>query len=144
MKFNTEYIGQVTSVKCAKKAIKGVEDQKVYKRVGLIKLEMPYTDGDLDSHVDSSISDDRSYDSCSWGERVGKYEIDINGIVSKAKIIKIQRSNKDDVEGKFSILFETEDLDNISTIGNYLKDKDNPATFKLTAINENEIAAKAD
>ena len=64
--------------------------------------------------------------------------------MKKAKIIKIQRSNKDDVEGKFSILFETEDLDNISTIGNYLKDKDNPATFKLTAINENEIAAKAD
>lgn len=141
MKLDTEYTGQVTTAKYAKKAIKGVEDEKIYKRVGYIKIEMEYNDGDLDSHVDSSISDDRNYDSCSWGERVGKYEIDINGVLVKAKIVKIQRTNKDDVEGKFSLAFETDDLDVVSTIGNYLKDKDNPAIFKLSAVvDTNEIA----
>ena len=137
MKLDTQYTGQVTGAKYSKKAIKGVEDEKIYKRVGVIKIEMEFNEGDLDSHVDSSIADERTYDSCSWGERVGKYEIDINGVISKVKIVKIQRTNKDETEGKFSFTFETEELDNVSTIGNYLKDKDNPAQFKLTASNEN-------
>ncbi len=140
MKFDTTYTGQITAAKYSKKAIKGVEDEKVYKRVGVIKIEMEFNDGDLDSHVDSSIADDRTYDSCSWGMRVGKYELDINDIVSTGRIAKIQRSNKDEVEGKFSIIFETEDLDNVSTISNYLKDKDNPANFKLSAIGDNDEA----
>ena len=138
MKFDTDYTGQITAAKYSKKAIKGVEDEKVYKRVGVIKIEMDFADGDLDSHVDSSIADDRSYDSCSWGMRAGKFELNINDVVSTGRIAKIQRTNKDELEGKFSIIFETEDLDNVSTISNYLKDKDNPATFTLSSIKDDE------
>lgn len=136
MKLDTDYTGQITIAKYSKKAIKGPEDEKQYIRVGIIKIDMEFHDGDLDSHVDTSIANDRAFDSCTWGERVGKYTLDINDVVSTGKIVKIQRTNKDELEGRFSITFETEELDNVSTVGNYLKDKDNPATFKLSVANE--------
>lgn len=140
MKPDTEYTGQITVARCDKKAIKGVEDEKQYKRVGIIKLEMTFQDGDLDHHVDPSIADDRTYDSCSWGERVGKFELDVNDIISTVKIVKITRTNKDELEGKFSMTFETEAIENISTIGVYLKDKDNPANLKLSTLKDDKTS----
>jgi hypothetical protein len=136
MKLNNNYTGQITSAKFSKKAIKGVDDEKQYVRVGIIKLEMEFNDDDLSNFVDSSIANDRAFDSCSWDERIGYYSLNINDVVSKVKVIKIQRTNKDELEGTFSLTFETEELDNVSTIGNYLKDKDNPASFCLSAYSE--------
>lgn len=136
MKLDNDYTGQITSAKFSKKAIKGPEDEKQYVRVGVIKLEMEFNDDDLSNFVDSSIANDRAFDTCSWGERIGLYSLDINDVVSKVKVVKIQRTNKDELEGTFSLTFETEDLENVSTIGNYLKDKDNPAQFKLSTYTE--------
>jgi hypothetical protein len=125
MKLDKEYTGQITKALYVKKAIKGVEDKKEYKRVGNIQVEIPFQDGDLDSFVNPScVCND---------ERVGEYELDINDTISTVRVIKIGRKNKSEVEGTFSIMFETEDMDNVSIIGNYLKDKDTPANIKLTA-----------
>lgn len=131
MKNDVEYTGLVDSVKISKKAIKGVEDEKVYKRVGVVKLTMVYGQGDLYALTGSSIADDETYDKISWGARVGKYELNVNDVIAKTKIVSIQKINKDE-ESKFSIVFETEDLDFISAIGNYVKDKENPSNLKLT------------
>lgn len=134
MKLDKEYTGQITKALYVKKAIKGVEDKKEYKRVGNIQVEIPFQDGDLDSFVNPSVADDRYFSSCVWNdERVGEYELDINDTISTVRVIKIGRKNKSEVEGTFSIMFETEDMDNVSIIGNYLKDKDTPANIKLTA-----------
>ena len=133
MKLDTLYEGQVTSIKFAKKVIKGTEDseEKTYKRVGCIKVEFSFNDSDLDQFVDPGIADDRTYDSCTWGERIGFYDLDINSIIVTGKIVQINRSNKNEIEGKFSLVIETDNLDNVSTIANYIKDKDNPSQIKL-------------
>lgn len=134
MKLDRTYSAQVTVAKYAKKAIKGVEDKKEYKRVGHIQVEYAYAGGDLDNFVDASIADDNSYTSCNWNEEIiGKYELDVNDVISEVKIIKISRKNKSE-SSTASILFETENLENVSVIGNYLKDKDNPAQVKLTKL----------
>lgn len=137
MKNEVEYTGLVDSVKISKKAIKGVEDEKVYKRVGVVKLTMVYGQGDLQALTGSSIADDETYDKISWGARVGKYELNVNEVIAKTKIVSIQKINKDE-ESKFSIVFETEDLDFISAIGNYVKDKENPSNLKLTYLSSDE------
>jgi succinate dehydrogenase flavin-adding protein (antitoxin of CptAB toxin-antitoxin module) len=137
MKNDVEYTGLVDSVKISKKAIKGVEDEKVYKRVGVVKLTMVYGQGDLYALTGSSIADDETYDKISWGARVGKYELNVNDVIAKTKIVSIQKINKDE-ESKFSIVFETEDLDFISAIGNYVKDKENPSNLKLTYLSSEE------
>lgn len=137
MKNDVEYTGLVDSVKISKKAIKGVEEEKVYKRVGVVKLTMVYGQGDLYALTGSSIADDETYDKISWGARVGKYELNVNDVIAKTKIVSIQKINKDE-ESKFSIVFETEDLDFISAIGNYVKDKENPSNLKLTYLSSEE------
>jgi succinate dehydrogenase flavin-adding protein (antitoxin of CptAB toxin-antitoxin module) len=137
MKNDVEYTGLVDSVKISKKAIKGVEDEKVYKRVGVVKLTMVYGQGDLYALTGSSIADDETYDKISWGARVGKYELNVNDVIAKTKIVSIQKINKDE-ESKFSIVFETEDLDFISAIGYYVKDKENPSNLKLTYLSSEE------
>jgi hypothetical protein len=66
-----------------------------------------------------------------WAEeRTGAYLLNINEIEIPVKIMKIERKNKDS-EAKFAITFETEVLDNLSVVGNYIKDKENLATFIL-------------
>jgi succinate dehydrogenase flavin-adding protein (antitoxin of CptAB toxin-antitoxin module) len=137
MKNDVEYTGLVDSVKISKKAIKGVEDEKVYKRVGVVKLTMVYGQGDLYALTGSSIADDETYDKISWGARVGKYELNVNDVIAKTKIVSIQKINKDE-ESKFSIVFETEDLDFISAIGYYVKDKENPSNLKLTYLSSED------
>lgn len=132
MKLDKDYTGQITKAMYAKKAFKGPEEKKEYKRVGIIQVEIDYQDGDLDSFVDPVIADNRLYKKCDWDEIVGEYELDINDVISNVKVIAIQRKNKNDIEGTLSVTFETEDMDNVSTIGNYLKDKDTPANIKLS------------
>jgi hypothetical protein len=132
MKLDKDYTGQITKAMFVKKAFKGPEEKKEYKRVGIIQTEIDYQDGDLDSFIDPVIADNRNYKSCSWDEIVGTYELDINDVISDVKIIGISRKNKNDIEGTLSITFETENMDNVSTIGNYLKDKDTPANIKIS------------
>lgn len=134
MKLDVKYTGQITTAKYARKVIKGTEDEKQYKRVGVIKVEFEFQDGDLDNFVDPSIADDRTYDSCSWGERIGWYELDINDVLVKGKVVQISRSNKDELEGKFSLTLETENLENVSTIANYIRDTDNPAQIEIKTV----------
>ena len=140
MRFDTMYTGQVTTAKYARKVIKGTEkgseEEKQYKRVGVIKVELTFQDGDLDNFVDPSIADDRSYDSCSWGERLGWYNLTINETVVKGKVTQINRSNKDELEGKFSLTLETEDLEMVSTIANYIRDTDNPAQLEIATVED--------
>lgn len=131
MIFEKTYSGLVTSLKIVSKAIKGPEDEKIQKRVGIIKIENDYNTGDLSKFIDGPVPDDFEYDSVSWGERLGEYNININDIDIPVKVIKIDRKNKSD-SMKFSLTFETEALTNLSTVGNYVKDKDNPTQFKLS------------
>lgn len=130
MKNGVEYFGVLDSVKISKKAIKGVEDEKVYKQVGVVKIGTDYTPSSLSSLVDPIIAEDTSYDKCSWGPRVGKYTLSINGVVAAVRLVQIQRTNKDE-ESKVSYMFETEELEFISAIGMYVKDKDTLCIFKL-------------
>jgi hypothetical protein len=65
MKNGVEYTGIVDSVKIAKKAIKGVEDEKIYKQVGVVKVSLEYYLGSLSYLVDPIVVEDNSYDKCS-------------------------------------------------------------------------------
>jgi hypothetical protein len=130
MKNGVEYTGIVDSVKIAKKAIKGVEDEKIYKQVGVVKVSLEYYLGSLSSLVDPIVVEDNSYDKCSWGPRVGSYKLTVNSVEAKVRINNILKTNKDD-ESKISITFETEELDFISAIGIYVKDKDTHSVIKL-------------
>ena len=137
MKNGVTYFGLVDSAKISKKAIKGVEEEKQYKRVGVVKLTMTFGSGDLSSLCDPIIAEDVSYDKITWGERVGSYELSVNDILAKVRVISIQKVNKTE-ESKFSIVFETEDLDFVSGVGNYIKDKENPSTLILTYLKSEE------
>lgn len=130
MKNGIEYSGMLDSVKISKKAIKGVEDEKIYKQVGVIKITIEYMPQVLSSLVDAIVVEDNSYDKCVWGARVGKYSLTINEIVANVRIVQIIKTNKEDVS-KFSIIFETEELDFISAVGIYVKDKDTMSHLKL-------------
>jgi hypothetical protein len=130
MKNGQEYSGMVDSVKISKKAIKGVEDEKIYKQVGVVKITIEYFPQVLSSLVDPIVAEDNSYDKCVWGPRVGKYKLTINEVEANVRINQIMKVNKDDTS-KFSIIFETEELDYISAIGVYVKDKDTMSHLKL-------------
>jgi len=133
MKNGVEYSGIVDSVKISKKAIKGIEDEKVYKQVGVVKITIEYMPQVLSSLVDAIVVEDNSYDKCVWGARVGKYKLIVNEIEANVRINQIIKTNKEDVS-KFSIIFETEELDFISAIGIYVKDKDTMSHLKLDYI----------
>lgn len=134
MKLDKTYEGLVTAVKISSKNIKTPEDEKIQKRVGIVKIDFDYTDGDLSGWVDDEVANNVFFTSVSWDEeRVGTFSLDINEIVLPVKIIKIGRKNKEDA-AKFSLTFETEDLEKISPIGNYVKDKDTKTQVKLSKI----------
>jgi hypothetical protein len=133
MKLEKKYSGILAALKIVSKKVQGPEesDEKITKRVGVLKAEFEYTDGDLSHFVDGLVANDIYYTSVTWAEeRTGAYLLNINEIEIPVKIMKIERKNKDS-EAKFAITFETEVLDNLSVVGNYIKDKENLATFIL-------------
>jgi hypothetical protein len=137
MYLDKTYSGQLEVLKIVSKSIKTPEDEKIQKRVGIIKTEFDYTDGDLTRFVDdNTIPNNRFYNTLSWTEeRTGTYELNINDLVFPVKIIKIERKNKEDA-AKFSLTFETEELVNLSTLGMYVKDKENPSQIKLSILED--------
>lgn len=130
MKNGVEYSGLLDSVKISKKSIKGVDDEKVYKQVGVVKFTLLYAMGSLSSLTDPIVTEDTSYDKVVFGPRVGSYKITINSVEANVKINQIIKTNKDE-ESKVSFILETEELDFISAIGIYVKDKDTMSVFKL-------------
>lgn len=133
MKLDKTYEGLVTAVKISSKNIKTPEEEKIQKRVGIVKIEFDYVDGDLSELVDE-VANNVFYSSVTWDEeRVGNFSLDINEIIFPVKIIKISRKNKEDA-AKFTMTFETDELEAISPIGNYVKDKDTKTQVKLTKL----------
>lgn len=133
MKNGKEYTGTVKAVKIVGKSIKGPEDEKVQKQVGIVEIESEYNSGDLSELVIGTTPDDIYATSIVWNDEiVGDYDVDINDILFKAKIIKISRKNKD--VPTFSLTFETEDLEKLSGIGMYVKIKDTPSNFVINKI----------
>jgi hypothetical protein len=133
MKLDKTYEGLVTAVKISSKNIKTPEEEKIQKRVGIVKIEFDYVDGDLSELVDE-VANNVFYTTVTWDEeRVGNFSLDINEIVFPVKIIKISRKNKEDA-AKFTMTFETDELEAISPIGNYVKDKDTKTQVKLTKL----------
>lgn len=125
------YSGLVTSLKIISKNIKTPEDEKIQKRVGIVKVENDYNKGDLSEFIDGSVPDDIFFTTITWNdERIGEFKLTINEIEIPVKVIKIERKNKSN-SSVFSLTFETEELTNLSTVGNYVKDKDNPSQIKL-------------
>lgn len=133
MKNGKDYTGTVKAVKIVGKSIKGPEDEKVQKQVGIVEIESEYNSGDLSELVIGTTPDDIYATSIVWNDEiVGDYDVDINDILFKAKIIKISRKNKD--VPTFSLTFETEDLEKLSGIGMYVKIKDTPSNFVINKI----------
>lgn len=133
MKNAKDYTGTVKAVKIVGKSIKGPEDEKVQKQVGIVEIESEYNSGDLSELVIGTTPDDIYATSIVWNDEiVGDYDVDINDILFKAKIIKISRKNKD--VPTFSLTFETEDLEKLSGIGMYVKIKDTPSNFVINKI----------
>jgi len=92
MKIDKQYTGQIIKAGYIKKSIKGVEDEKVFKRVGLVQVEIVFQCGDLDAFVDPNVADDSTYTSCVWNDEIiGNYELNINDVVSEVKIVRIAR-----------------------------------------------------
>ena len=133
MKFNKTYSVIISGYKVTTKNIKGPEDEKIAKRIGIFKAESDYFSGDLSEFISSNIPDDIEIITATWDERVGTYSVNVNDIQFEVKIIKIERKNKDDA-AKFSLTFETEDLESFSLISHYVKDKDNPAQLVLNKV----------
>ena len=134
MKLDKKYSGILAALKIVSKKVQGPEEteEKITKRVGVLKAEFEYVDGDLSHFVDGIVANDIYYTSVVWAEeRTGLYLLNINDIEIPVKIMKIERKNKD-AEAKFSLTFETEVLDNLSVVGNYIKDAENLATFILS------------
>lgn len=133
MKNGKDYSGTVKAVKIVGKSIKGPEDEKVQKQVGIVEIEIEYNSGDLSELVIGTTPDDIYVSSIVWNDEiVGDYDVDINDILFKAKIVKLSRKNKD--VPTFSLTFETEDLDKLSGIGMYVKIKDVPSNFVINKI----------
>jgi len=130
MKIGKDYTGTVKAVKIVGKSIKGPEDEKIQKQVGIVEVESEYNAGDLSELVVGATPEDIYATSIVWNDEiVGYYDVDINDIVFKAKIIKISRKNKD--TPTFSLTFETEDLESLSGIGLYVKIKETPSNFTI-------------
>lgn len=130
MKIGKDYTGTVKAVKIVGKSIKGPEDEKIQKQVGIVEVESEYNAGDLSELVVGATPEDIYATSIVWNDEiVGFYDVDINDIVFKARIIKIARKNKD--VPTFSLTFETEDLESLSGIGLYVKIKETPSNFTI-------------
>ncbi len=133
MKFDKTYSTIISSYKVTTKNIKSVEDEKISKRVGSFKAEMDYFSGDLSEFISGNVPDDIEIITATWDERVGEYSLNVNDTIFNVRILKIERKNKDNA-AKFSLTFETEDLEHFSEISHYVKDKDNPAQITLSKI----------
>lgn len=129
------YSGIITKISIASRTIKTPEDEKIKKNVGIVGVELDYNTGDLEYFVDGKIPDDIMFTTASWDERVGKYSLNINEVILDVKVIKIERKNKEDA-CKFSLTFETEQFENMSILGNYIKDKENPSQIKLSVLED--------
>ena len=136
MKLGKTHSGLITSHKSKIKNIKGVEDEKIQKRVVEVKVQTEFTAGDLSEFIPGNVQDDFLFNSASWDEEIiGTYSVNINDIEFNSKIIKIQRKNSD--KGTFStITFESEDVDQTANLVHYFKDKDNPIQIKISKIEE--------
>ena len=130
MKLGKTYSSIIKAYNVTTKNIKTPEDEKIQKRVGIVKVEQDYVSGDLSDFLPLEVTDDVFYSSCSWSERTGTYSLNINDIVFPVKIVKIDRKNKDE-STKFTVTFETEDLETVAGISHYVKDKENPAQVIL-------------
>ena len=136
MKLDTEYTCQIVKHSSATRTIID-SDPKEIVRVSQIKVKIDYQDGMLDDILvgdDNTIADSISYDSCSWGQRVGSYELIINETSLISVINKIERKNKKDNVCELLITFETADVEKAGFVGHYLRDKDNPTHITLKSI----------
>lgn len=134
MKLGKTYPGTVKTVKIVSKNIKGPEDEKVQIQVGIVQIEMEYNAGDLVEFIPGNVPDDIYFTSVNWNDEViGNYELNLNEIIFNTKIVKISRSNKSD-SATFSITFETQDLEKLSSVGMYVKIKEPLSQFVINKI----------
>lgn len=133
MKIDTEYSGTVVKHSSATRTIVD-SDPKEVVRVSQIKIKTDYQQGMLDDILvgdDRMIADSNTYKTCSWDQRVGSYELEINETDLCVVINKIERKNKDEMTQELYITFETADVEKAGFVGHYLRDKDNPAKLIL-------------
>jgi len=133
MKLNTEYSGTIAKHSSATRTIVN-SDPKEVVRVSQIKVKIDYQPGMLDDILvgdDQTIADANTYKTCSWDQRVGSYELEINETALCVVINKIDRKNKDEMTQELYITFETADVEKAGFVGHYLRDKDNPAKLTL-------------
>jgi len=135
MKFDKTYSCIISSYKVATKSIKTPEDEKIQKRYGSCKIEADYFSGDLSEFISGNTPDDIEIITATWDERIGTYSLNINDVIFPVKIVKIERKNKEDA-AKFSLTFETEELEKFSGISHYVKDKDNLAQVTLSKLED--------
>lgn len=136
MKLETEYSAQIVKHASATRTIID-SDPKEVVRVSQIKIKLDYNDGMLNDILmgdDITIADAPTYKSCSWDQRVGSYELEINESVLVVVINKIERKNKDDMTMELYITFETADVEKAGFVGQYLRDKDNETKVTLKAL----------
>lgn len=136
MKTGIEYTGQIVKHSSATRTIID-SDPKEVVRVSQIKVKIDYQDGMLEDILvgdDNTIADSISYDTCSWGQRIGSYELEINETSLVVVINKIERKNKKDNVCELLITFETADVEKAGFVGQYLRDKDNPTKLSIKTI----------
>lgn len=132
MIIDKKYNGQVVGLSYTKFKIPESNPAE-HIRVAKVKVRFAFIDGDLDEILsDSDIANSDTYDNCSWGERVGDYKLNVNGIIIPCKIVNVSRINKSDVEKFFTLTLRTQELEIAASIGNYLKDKENPCEIILS------------
>lgn len=133
MKLDVEYSGTIVKHSSATRTI--VEsDPKEVVRVSQIKVKLEYQAGMLDDILiadDRMIADANTYKTCSWDQRVGSYELEINETILCVVINKIDRKNKDEMTQELNITFETADVEKAGFVGHYLRDKENPVKLTL-------------
>lgn len=133
MKIGMEYSGTIVKHSSATRTIID-SDPKEVVRVSQIKVKVDYIQGMLDDILiadDKMIADANTYKSCSWDQRIGSYELEINETILCVVINKIERKNKDEVTQELLITFETADVEKAGFVGHYLRDKDNPTKLTL-------------
>lgn len=133
MKLDVEYSGTIVKHSSATRTIVD-SDPKEVVRVSQIKVKLEYQQGMLDDILiadDRMIADANTYKTCSWDQRVGSYELEINETILCVVINKIDRKNKDEMTQELLITFETADVEKAGFVGHYLRDKDNPTKLAL-------------
>jgi len=133
MKLGVEYSGTIAKHSSATRTIID-SDPKEVVRVSQIKTKVDYFPGMLDDILiadDKMIADANTYKSCSWDQRIGSYELEINETILCVVINKIERKNKDEMTQELLITFETADVEKAGVVGHYLRDKDNPTKLTL-------------